>query len=84
MQTANPGLLLAVTVHAQQAEYKTADENVDAGFRADIEVAHTYANHALGIAYIQTGNNVGAMQQYHTLLNLSPDLAEDLLRQIPQ
>ena len=49
-----------------------------------MEPTQAYAYHALGQAYVQVGNKTGAMQQYHILQNLNPDLAADLLSKIPK
>jgi Flp pilus assembly protein TadD len=48
-----------------------------------IEPTHAYANHALGVAYAQTGNKTGAMQQYEVLKQLNASLAADLLKHMP-
>ena len=50
----------------------------------DVEPAHVYANHGLGMMYAITGNKTGVMQQYYILQNLNPDLAASLLRSIPK
>ena len=47
-----------------------------------VDPNNTFGNHALGIAYAQTGNKEGAMQQYYILQSINPRLAADLLRQI--
>ena len=50
----------------------------------EIEPRHVYANHGLGVAYALTGDKAAAMQQYYVLKDLNPDVAADLLRQIPK
>jgi|GEM_PF-6347140 len=49
-----------------------------------VEPRNGFANHALGLAYVRTGNTTGAMQQYHILQNIDPNLAADLLAYIPK
>lgn len=46
------------------------------------EPTHVYANHALGMAYVLTGDKTAAMQQYYILKNLNADMAADLLQAI--
>ncbi|HZN00458.1 MAG TPA: bacterial transcriptional activator domain-containing protein, partial [Pyrinomonadaceae bacterium] len=49
-----------------------------------VEPKHIFGNHALGVAYAQTGNRTGAMQQYYVLQTIDPKLAADLLKLIPK
>jgi tetratricopeptide (TPR) repeat protein len=49
-----------------------------------IEPNHIFGNHSLGLAYAQTGDKTGAMQQYYVLQNLNPRLAANLLEAIPK
>ena len=46
------------------------------------EPTHVYALHALGMAYVTTGDRPSAMQQYHILKDLNADVAAHLLRAI--
>ena len=50
----------------------------------EVEPRNVFANHALGLAYLNTGNKTGAMQQYYILQNLNPNVAAQLLNQIPK
>jgi len=50
----------------------------------ELEPKNIFAQHALGMLYVRTGEKTGAMQQYYILQTLNPKLAEDLLRLIPK
>jgi hypothetical protein len=49
-----------------------------------IEPRNVFAQHALGVIYVRTGEKSGAMQQYYILQTLNPKLAADLLKSIPK
>jgi len=49
-----------------------------------LEPRNVFAQHALGVFYIRTGEKNGAMQQYDILKTLNPKLAADLLKSIPK
>jgi tetratricopeptide (TPR) repeat protein len=49
-----------------------------------IEPRNVFAQHALGVLYVRTGEKNGAMQQYYILQTLNPKLAADLLKSIPK
>lgn len=49
-----------------------------------IEPRNVFAQHALGVLYVRTGEKTGAMQQYYILQTLNPNLAADLLKTIPK
>lgn len=50
----------------------------------ELEPRNVFGQHALGLLYVRAGDKTGAMQQYHILQNLDPELAADLLSQIPK
>jgi len=50
----------------------------------ELEPNQAFAQHALGVMYVRTGEKTGAMQQYYALQNLNPKLAADLLSMIGQ
>jgi Flp pilus assembly protein TadD len=50
----------------------------------ELEPRNVFAQHALGVLYVRTGEKTGAMQQYYILQNLNPTLAADLLKMIPK
>jgi tetratricopeptide (TPR) repeat protein len=49
-----------------------------------LDPRHVFAQHALGVLYVRTGEKSGAMQQYDILQTLNPKLAADLLKMIPK
>lgn len=49
-----------------------------------LEPRNVFAQHALGVLYVRTGEKNGAMQQYDILQTLNPKLAADLLKTIPK
>ena len=50
----------------------------------ELEPRNVFAQHALGVLYVRTGEKTGAMQQYYILQTLNPNLAADLLKTIPK
>ena len=48
----------------------------------ELEPRNVFAQHALGVLYVRTGEKTGAMQQYYILQTLNPNLAADLLKMI--
>jgi len=50
----------------------------------EVDPRNAIGIHALGLAYAQTGEKTGAMQQYYLLQSLNPRLAGDLLKAIPK
>ena len=70
------------SVYIKKGQYEEAIEPLQKMLQ--VEPRNGFANHALGLAYVRTGNTTGAMQQYHILQNIDPNLAADLLAYIPK
>ena len=50
----------------------------------EVEPRNTFGIYALGLAYAQTGERTGALEQYYLLQSLNPQLAATLMRSIPK
>lgn len=64
----------------KQGTYTDATESLCKVLQS--EPTNVYANHALGLIYVMTGDMTAAMQQYYVLKDLNADVAADLMRAI--